>query len=354
MTKKLILTLMVAALALMVAGCGDDSGRMTPINGPARLLGAAIPEGAVITSATLGIYIIQNSNQTVNSHRITDDWTEMGVTWNSFGGAFDAAVEGAFTVDGEGWRYSDATSLVQDWIDGVYPNYGFLLEQGTTFPRSIFYAREYSVIQPTLEVCYMTPDGIECETFTPMADAYIWELNPDDNVGGRDILYTGWEQATDFTKYSLIRFDLPTEPPPPPPDGCTRTIGFWKTHAGFGPQDDEVTQYLPITLGDDGGAKSRLVADAQDAVDYLSMDVYGRANNGITKLYAQLLGAKLNLASGATSAVDADIAAADAFLADYDWNDWKTIGKDNQKMVLGWMETLDDYNNGYLGTLHCD
>lgn len=200
----------------------------------------------------------------------------------------------------------------------------------------------------------MTPAGIECEQFTPMADAYIWELNPDDNVGGREILYTGWEQATDYTKYSLIRFELPTEPPPPPPDGCTRTIGFWKTHAGFGPQDDEVSQYLPILLGDAGGSKTRTVADAQDAVDYLSMDVYGRANNGITKLYAQLLGAKLNLASGATSAVDTEIAAADAFLANYDWNDWRSLSRDDKNMVLGWMETLDDYNNGFLGTLHCD
>ncbi len=354
MTKKLFLTLMVAALAMMVAGCGDDTGSRTPINGSSRLLGAAIPEGAVITSATLGIYIIQNSNQTVNSHRITDDWTEMGVTWNSFGSAFDAAVEGAFTVDGEGWRYSDATSLVQDWLDGVYPNYGFLLEQGTTYPRSIFYAREYGTVPPTLEVCYMTPDGIVCEQFESIADAYIWELNPDDNVGARTVLYTGWEQATDYTKYSLIRFELPTEPPPPPPDGCTRTIGYWKTHAGFGPQDDVVTQYLPINLGDDGGAKTRVVADAQDAVDYLSQDVYGKANNGITKLYAQLLGAKLNLASGAASMVDAEIAAADAFLADYDYMDWKGLSRADKDMVIDWKDMLDDYNNGLLGTLHCD
>lgn len=354
MTKKLILTLTVAALAMMVAGCGDDSGRMTPINGSARLLGAAIPDGAVITSATLGIYIFDVSNQTINSHRITDDWTEMGVTWNSFGGAYDAAIEGSVLIDGLGWRYFDATSLVQDWVDGVYPNYGFLLEQGTTYPRSMFYSREFGSVPPTLEVCYVTPDGIVCEQFDPIADAYIWELNPDDNTGAATTLRTGWPHETGLTKQSLIRFDLPTEPPPPPPDGCTRTIGFWKTHAGFGPQDDEVTQYLPILLGDAGGTKTRTVADAQDAVDYLSQDVYGRANNGITKLYAQLLGAKLNVASGATSAVDAEIAAADAFLADYDYMDWKSLSKDDKKMVLAWKDMLDDYNNGYLGTLHCD
>lgn len=353
MTKKLILVLAVAALAMMVAGCGDDTGTRTPINGPGALLSAAIPEGVVIESATLGVYVVQVSNETVNAHRITDDWIEMGVTFNNFGGAFDASVAGAFTIDGIGWRYAEVTGLVQAWLDGVHPNFGFLLDQESMFPRSIFYAREFGVIQPTLEVCYMTLGGIVCETFDPIADAPISELLPDVNAGASEHLYVAAAGPTSYTKQSLIRFDLPTTPPPPP-GGCTRTIGFWKTHAGFGPQDDVVTPLLPITLGDEGGAKSIVVTDAQTAVDILSMDVYGRANNGFTKLYAQLLGAKLNLASGAPSAVDTEIAAADAFLADHDWNEWKALSKDEKGMVLSWMTTFDDYNNGFLGTLHCD
>ena len=39
-------------------------------------------------------------------------------------------------------------------------------------------------------------------------------------------------------------------------NGCTRTIGYWKTHAGFGPQADVVTPLLPILLGSAGGAKT--------------------------------------------------------------------------------------------------
>jgi len=42
----------------------------------------------------------------------------------------------------------------------------------------------------------------------------------------------------------------------PTPLGCTRTIGYWKTHAGFGPQADGLSAHLPIWLGTPGGASS--------------------------------------------------------------------------------------------------
>jgi len=351
-TKKLFLTVAVAALALMVAGCGDDEG--TQINGPVGLLGLAIPEGTVIESATLNLYVWQLSDQTVNTHRITADWDEMTVTWGNFGGAYDGAIESSFLVDAEGWVSTDATSLVQAWLDGTYPNYGFLLEQGFTWPRSIWFSRDYGSVAPYLEVCYYFEGDLVCETFESIADSYIWELNPDDNFGAVHVIRSGHSSETELEKQALVRFEIPTEPPPPPPDGCTRTIGFWKTHAGFGPQDDEVSQYLPILLGDAGGTKTRTVATAQDAVDYLNQDVYGKASNGITKLYAQLLGAKLNVAAGASSPVDSEIAAADAFLADYDYMDWKSLTKDQKDEVNDLKSTLDDYNNGLLGTLHCD
>ena len=138
-------------------------------------------------------------------------------------------------------------------------------------------------------------------------------------------------------------------------DGCTLTIGFWKTHAGFGPQDDVVTPLLPVWLGDAGGTKSLPVTDATIAVAVLKMKTYGKNNNGITKLYAQLLGAKLSILTGAFDAAVAGIIAdADAFLADHDWNDWRGLTRAEKEMVLGWKSTLDDYNNGLLGPGHCD
>jgi hypothetical protein len=135
--------------------------------------------------------------------------------------------------------------------------------------------------------------------------------------------------------------------------GCTRTIGYWKTHAGFGPQADVVTPLLPIWLGTAGGSKSILVDSAAEAVQYLSMN--GDASNGINKLYAQLLGAKLNIASGASSSgIASTIAAADAFLAQYNSASWSSLSKSQRSQVLSWMTALDNYNNGLVGPPHCD
>lgn len=134
---------------------------------------------------------------------------------------------------------------------------------------------------------------------------------------------------------------------------CTVTLGFWKNHAGFtGNNGDLVTALLPQWLGTSGGAKSVQVTTATQAVDILQF--MGVASNGINKLYAQLLTAKLNGANGANlSAVSAVIAAADAFLANNDSASWASLAKSQQQTVLGWMTALDNYNNGLTGPGHC-
>ena len=137
-------------------------------------------------------------------------------------------------------------------------------------------------------------------------------------------------------------------------DGCTSTIGYWKTHAGLGPQDDVVSDLLPLWLGTPGGETSIKVTSAQQAVDILKMSL-GDSSNGITKLYAQLLAAKLNVASGAgNTAIATALTAADAFLSDYGWQDWETLTPDQQQTVLSWMTTFDAFNNGVIGPGHCD
>ena len=148
-----------------------------------------------------------------------------------------------------------------------------------------------------------------------------------------------------------------TVPCEPPANGCTRTIGYWKTHAGFGPQADAVTPLLPILLGSAGGAKTLNVTTAAFAVQLLEMkgsNNVSAASNGINKLYAQLLGTKLNGASGADiSSVSATIAAADAFLASNNSLSWSGLSNAQKATVLGWMTTLDNYNNGLVGPAHC-
>jgi len=125
-----------------------------------------------------------------------------------------------------------------------------------------------------------------------------------------------------------------------PDEHCTRTIGYWKTHDGSGPQDDVVTPLLPIWLGTAGGAKSINVVNTtmSHRLFDLSDAYYGTGSNGISKLYAQLLGAKLNAENDADiTMIAAVIAAADAFLATRDWNDWTGLTRSQKNMVLaGW------------------
>jgi hypothetical protein len=137
--------------------------------------------------------------------------------------------------------------------------------------------------------------------------------------------------------------------------GCTFSMGYWKNHAGFGPQADVVTPLLPIWLGLPDSSASLHVDSAQVAYDVLRMRTFGVPSNGITKLYAQLLAAKLNIANGANSDdVARTIARSDEFLSTHGWQSWSTLNRADRQIVLGWMETLASYNEGFIGPGSCD
>ncbi len=458
-----------AILALAVVGCQKE-----PISPMAPMLdtktSSAIGPGAtMVTSATLHLFTATESTVPLDIHRVTSSWQEMVVTWNNFGGAFDATIWTSFTANTFGWKAIDITSIVQAWADGTYPNYGMLLDKEGVSQRSEFVSSEAINIQhPWVEIC--TDAG--CDTIVLTEDTYINENEPATNFGLAGLL-SGVDNTTSKEKQILLWFPVPTLEDPvaaigdrvwydnnldgiqnegeagvpgvtvqlfdclgnllaemltdangwylfenlppgdyhvkfsdlpagyvftsqnqggddtddsdadpltgetictnlvggetdrtwdagiymPPSEGCSHTIGYWKTHAGIGSgnQGDEVSQYLPIWLGTAAGAKSRLVNTAQLAVNYLSMNVYGTSSNGITKLYGQLLGAKLSIADGAADGdIAATIAAADAFLALYDYTNWTGLTAAQKTMVIGWKDLLDQYNNGLIGPGHCD
>ena len=134
-------------------------------------------------------------------------------------------------------------------------------------------------------------------------------------------------------------------------EGCSLTIGFWKTHAGFGPQADVVTPLLPISLG------AIDVTNATEAHDILVQKYCGGPSNGLVKLTAQFLGVMLNGANGADlGAVADEIADAHQYLTDYSCEDWWTgeLSRSQKKMINSLKSTFDDYNNGLIGPGHCD
>ncbi|HWB01682.1 MAG TPA: SdrD B-like domain-containing protein [Verrucomicrobiales bacterium] len=129
--------------------------------------------------------------------------------------------------------------------------------------------------------------------------------------------------------------------------GCTLTIGYYKNHPSA------ITP-LPINLGTSGGAKTFVVSSTAIGVNVLGQHTYGSPSNGITKLYAQLLAAKLNGLRGASlSAVSSTISSADAFLATHNYLDWSVLSSSEQTSVGAWHSALDNYNNGVTGPGHC-
>jgi hypothetical protein len=120
---------------------------------------------------------------------------------------------------------------------------------------------------------------------------------------------------------------------------CTLTIGYWKTHLSV------TAQYLPQTLG------STTVSTTTQAYQILQKE---DSSNGLEKLQAQLLGAKLSIARGADpSAVSSTIATADWYLSTRTTKDWGKQSKDDKATILELATTLDRYNNGVIGPGHC-
>lgn len=357
MLKLAKLFMLVAVLGLLVVGCSENQNPLISDDTPQTAVkdnGSRSLADGVLESATLHIYARNVSNQVVNVHRVINPWMENIVTWNNFGGAYTSEIYASFTVSTVGWYEVDITNLVAGWMNGTFENYGLLLAQNEfSAPRTFFNSTENYLNPPYLEICYT--DGSLCEDTMAIADALINEYNPDFNYGSGDDLITGAPEPNELEKQALLKFYVE---PGQQEEGCTLTIGFWKTHAGFGPQPDMVTALLPIWLGDEDGDRSLNVTTNKIAVNILCQHVYGHPSNGITKLYAQLLGAKLNIVSGAGYSVVADIIDdADAFLADHNWTDWKALvdaESDWVDSVMYWHKMLDDYNNGLIGPGHCD
>ena len=202
---KLILSLV--AVAALVVGCSQHADNTGVPTGPEAVMSTHFSGfNGTIQTATLHVFVNGASGHPVHAHRITSDWEEMVVTWNNFGG-FDGTSQGSFMSDGIGWRSVDVTTLVQAWLDGDFPNYGFLLKQvDHAFPRTDLNSREAADFHPMLEVCFDNGAGTTCAMLPATGDASIFENHPDDNTGAVPELFVGWFDATQLEKNALIRF----------------------------------------------------------------------------------------------------------------------------------------------------
>ena len=135
----------------------------------------AIPSGVTVLGAALSLLRESGSgaDQPVSAHRITNQWSEGAVTWNSresgtnwdtVGGDFDNMAVATTPVGPVNQRYEwNITPLVQGWVDGSYPNYGVALIAAIAgMSGERFYTSDESNLdrRPSLVVTY----GCECGT----------------------------------------------------------------------------------------------------------------------------------------------------------------------------------------------
>ena len=317
-----------------------------------------IPEGATIDWATLSIYSYDSSGYTVNVHRVTADWQELSVTWNSFGGSYDASIVASFVPNTWDWNSIDVTDLVRDWYDGTVPNYGFLLEQGETLYAN-YASSESSNIgsRPMLEIGYTTTNGSFSVIIQRpgteqgnVADTYIVQPFPDQNNGDEDVLYTGLYSG--WLKQTLLRFDFTSAPPRL---GCGGlTPGFWQNKHGLGLIEEYglLGMLNDLCLADADG----YVADFATLKQFKCWIKDRDAVNMAYQLSGQLAAMELNVAVGSVdggalvyighegdmiSINDLLSAAEDALCED----GYTPVGDDNRDYQEWLKDALDDANN---------
>jgi uncharacterized repeat protein (TIGR01451 family) len=109
----------------------DISAKAGPTNRHWGLMGftmPAIPSNEYVVSAQLQLYVSLADNVPVEFHRITAAWTESGVTWTNFAGAYDATVLATVIPTPVNSTVSvDLTSLVEGWRAGTYADNGFII-----------------------------------------------------------------------------------------------------------------------------------------------------------------------------------------------------------------------------------
>ncbi len=123
---------------------------------------SAIPKGSTINSAKLEFYNRYNTpNDYIRVYRITGTWAEMSVTWSNQP-THHATSYAQAMVTGSGTYSYDVKTLVNEWVQETYTNYGLMLIKGTesgTYPYFCSSDISTATWHPKLTVDY-TPSAV--------------------------------------------------------------------------------------------------------------------------------------------------------------------------------------------------
>ena len=338
--QLLMLTVFIALITFM--SCQHEQNPVEPLinYNQTELVKATIPFGSTIDSAKFYINTTVALNEEVTLHRITSDWQEMVVTWNNFGASFNSDSEGSFTPANTGWFVVDLTSLVRNWFDETYANFGVLLKEES--PGAIqTYSSKESGDSPYLMIWWTLEDSSGYDSTGAFEDSYIQSDEGDNNFGNSNELFTGWQDTTD--RQTLVKFEIELVY-----TGCTRSKGYWKTHSMYGPAPYDSTWAL---VGED----STFFLSNQSY--YQVMWTPPSGGNAYYILAHQYIGTKLNFENGAdpSEAQEAFDEATDLFDT-YTPEYIRSLKGNNpiRQQFLELKDILDEYNNGIIGPGNCE
>lgn len=153
----------------------------------------ALPTGSSLNAANLVLTVSNpyggNPNaESMNVHRLTQAWTEGGVTWNRYdgtnawasgGGDYDATVRATSTANADTGQAVtwDVTTLAQEWVANTHPNHGLIVINSGTTNGFHFASKESgtAAYRPYLATTITTPTA-------PPVGAWTW--NGGDGTSG--------------------------------------------------------------------------------------------------------------------------------------------------------------------------
>jgi hypothetical protein len=258
---------------------------------------SSIPANVIVQSANLDVVVTSvydATSHTFNIHRVTANWEENNITWNNQP-TFDWTAVTTVNIGGTGNYTINITTLVNNWVNNVYPNYGLMIKHPTESPVYTYKRIASSEIgsgnRPKLTVTYnipptaptvVSPNGGETWnslhtiqwTSTQDISKEVFSTMP---VTSEPRTTTGWNIGQTFTipktgKITKVRMRLVQNGgPPSPPTGRILRIGDGEggnfsgtTYATSGPINADANGFL---VWDTSGLNLNFNAGKKIAVD---------------------------------------------------------------------------------------
>ena len=122
---------------------------------------SSLPDDADVMEAKISLFssTAPNPSLTVYMHPIMDSWEENDVTWDSDISYYE--MNSSFVVSSDKWTDWEATTIVEDWLDGSKTNYGVAFEANAT--NSLRFSSDDTWHEPQLYIMYKSSSGEEPE-----------------------------------------------------------------------------------------------------------------------------------------------------------------------------------------------